>query len=68
MYKAKAIAHFGNIKLLHIALGITSSAVTQWGEIIPEKQAMKLALLTNGALKYDPALYIKKPPASLNAA
>lgn len=59
MYKAVAIAHFGNTVKLAKILGITSSSITQWGEIIPEKQALKLERLTNQALKYDPVLYEK---------
>ncbi|MCJ8337605.1 MAG: Cro/CI family transcriptional regulator [Pseudomonadales bacterium] len=57
MYKQDAIDHLGSVKLLHIALGITSGAVSQWGKIIPEKQAMRLERITGGALKYDPSLY-----------
>ena len=59
MFKSNAIRYFGSIKRLHQVLKITSGAVSQWEEIIPEKQAMKLERITNGALKYDPALYAK---------
>ena len=59
MYKSDAIDHFGSVKLLHKALKITSGAVSQWEAVIPEKQAMKLERITGGALKYDPALYMK---------
>ena len=59
MYKSVVVAHFGNTVKLAAFLKINSSAVSQWGEIIPEKQALKLEKLTDGSLKYDPTLYKK---------
>jgi len=41
------------------ALNVSKGAVSQWGRIIPEPQAMKLERLTGGALVYDPGLYEK---------
>ncbi|QEY25813.1 Cro/CI family transcriptional regulator [Neisseria zalophi] len=50
------------------ALGISPSAVTQWKEIVPEKQAYRIQGLTGGKLKINPQLYqsqealkVKKP-------
>lgn len=38
-------------------LNISKASVSGWGDVIPEKQALILDRLTNGKLKYDPALY-----------
>ncbi len=60
MYKSDVIAHFGNTVKVTAVLGLRSSGtVSQWGEIIPEKQALRLERITGGTLKYDPALYKK---------
>lgn len=57
MKKNEVIKHFKTrINAAH-ALGITSGAITQWKDIIPERAALKLERLTNGELKYDPDLY-----------
>lgn len=44
---------------LHMAraLGITSGAISQWGDVVPKLQAYELAELTNGDLKVDQSLY-----------
>ncbi len=59
MRKSDAITHFGNQSKLASTLGIAPASVSQWGEIIPEKQALRLERITDGALKYDPNLYKK---------
>ncbi len=59
MNKHAAVAYFGNTVKLADALSITQAAVSQWGTVIPEKQALKLERLTEGALEYDPTLYKK---------
>jgi len=38
-------------------LGISQSAVSRWGRVIPELRAMKLQRHTRGRLRYDPTLY-----------
>ncbi len=60
MYKSTVIAHFGNIATLAKILGITSPSISQWGDVIPEKQALKLERLTDGALEYNSVLYAKQ--------
>jgi predicted transcriptional regulator len=40
-------------------LGITHSAISQWGDVVPEGNAYKLQALTNKKLKVDPACYIR---------
>lgn len=57
MKKSVALKHFGGVVKLAEALTVSHSSVSQWGEIIPEKQALRLDWLTNGKLKYDPAFY-----------
>lgn len=49
----------GAKKAVTDALGLSSGYVSQWGEFVPEAQAMRLHFLTDGALKYDPAMYQK---------
>jgi hypothetical protein len=39
------------------ALGITPGAISQWGEIIPELQARRIAEITRGDLPFRPELY-----------
>ncbi|MEO9655933.1 Cro/CI family transcriptional regulator [Marinomonas sp.] len=60
MFKSDAIKHFKTSTAIWSALGITSGAVSQWPELIPEKQALRLERITNGVLKYDPSLYETK--------
>lgn len=59
MFKSDVIEYFKTSTAIWTALGITSGAVSQWSELIPEKQAMRLERLTDGALKYDESLYQK---------
>ena len=64
MYKKDAIEHYGGLNhggqaRLAEVLDITPGSVSQWGDLVPEKQALKLEKLTKGKLKYDPALYTK---------
>ena len=60
MRKSDAIEHFGKAKHLAAELGISSGSVSQWGDVIPEKQALRLERITEGALRYDPTLYEKE--------
>jgi DNA-binding transcriptional regulator YdaS (Cro superfamily) len=45
-----AIAHFGTAAALARAVGISSPAVSQWGELVPLATAARLEKITNGAL------------------
>jgi hypothetical protein len=58
MQKAAVIAHFDNspVKVAR-ALGITRSAVNQWPELVPLRQALRLQAVTNGDLPVDLAAY-----------
>lgn len=56
--KVKTVLDFYKTqKVLATALGITQAAVSKWGNLVPEKQALKLDRITSGKLKYDPAFY-----------
>ncbi|RBO79897.1 Cro/CI family transcriptional regulator [Marinomonas aquiplantarum] len=59
MHKEKVIRYFGTQQQLASVLSISKSSVSQWGRVIPEKQALRIEKLTNGVLKYDPKLYIR---------
>ncbi|USH01106.1 Cro/Cl family transcriptional regulator [Grimontia kaedaensis] len=59
MLKQDVINHFGRQRLIADTLRISQAAVSRWGDIIPEKQALRLEYLTQGALVYDPTLYKK---------
>ncbi len=63
LLKKTAIAYFETQKGVAKALGITQAAVSKWPELIPEKQALRLALLTNNGLQYDPCMYSAKSAA-----
>lgn len=58
-----ALTFFGpkgaKIKIAN-SLGLTSGAISQWGEVIPKKSAYELERITDGELKVDHSLYIKE--------
>lgn len=64
MKTADVIAHFGNSVKTAKALGITKSAVSQWGEYVPERIAYKVQFLTGGTLCVDPSAYQSKVAGS----
>lgn len=47
----EAIKHFGSKTKLAAALGINPSAVTQWGETVPESRQYQIQVMTKGKLK-----------------
>ena len=59
MLKSIVLEHYATGAAVARALQISSAAVTQWPEVIPEKQAYRLQVITKGALKVDPSLYEK---------
>ena len=59
MLKILVVEYYGGISKTAIALGVTHSAVCQWGDVIPQKQAFVIERITNGKLKYDANLYQK---------
>ena len=46
-----AILHFGNKLKLAQALEISKSAISQWGDEVPELRAYQIERLTGGKLK-----------------
>lgn len=58
MLKSTVVKFFGE-KQQNVAnaLNISKGAVSQWGDIIPEAQAMRLERLTDNALVYNPEFY-----------
>ncbi|ENB6028604.1 Cro/CI family transcriptional regulator [Kluyvera ascorbata] len=59
MLKNKVVDYYGGISKTAVALGVTHSAVCQWGDVIPQKQAFVIDRITKGKLKYDASLYQK---------
>jgi len=57
MYKTQVVDFFKTQVGVAELLSLSQASVSKWGKIIPEKQALRLEKLTNGALKYNPALY-----------
>lgn len=57
MYKKDVLEHFEKMSEVARVLGITVSAVSQWGEIIPEKNAYRLQAITLNQLRVDERLY-----------
>lgn len=65
MRKSDVIAHFETQAKVGEILGITQAAVSKWPDLVPEKQALKLSLITKGALPYNPDVYLAvEPPAN----
>lgn len=46
----QAVKHFESKANIARALGVSRSAVTRWGEVVPVKQALKLKSLSKGKL------------------
>lgn len=57
MYKKDVISFFGTQQEAAEALGVTQAAVAQWGDVIPERHALRLDRLTRGRLAYAEYLY-----------
>lgn len=61
MKKQDAIEHFGGESRIAEILGVSRQAVNQWPEIVPEGQAYKLQVITDGKLRADPKCYRGHP-------
>lgn len=53
MKTQQAIKHAGNAKALADLLGITPSAISQWGDEVPPGRQIQLEQLSDGKLKAD---------------
>ncbi|MBA7801845.1 transcriptional regulator [Citrobacter freundii] len=63
MFKKDAVNFFGSKSKLAKAAGVAASSVSVWGELVPEKNAMRLQIASGGALRYDPQVYDKHAKA-----
>lgn len=66
MLKQDAIELFGGSAKLARALGISRSAVSQWGDKVPIGRDFQIELLTDGALKAscdDRQMPVSRPAA-----
>lgn len=57
MLKLDVVMHFQTQREVARALGITEQAVSSWGEVIPEKNALRLQQITRGKLAYNECMY-----------
>jgi DNA-binding transcriptional regulator YdaS (Cro superfamily) len=57
MKTADVIAYFGTATAAAQKLGISRAAVSQWGDLVPLASAVRLSVLTGGALALDLAHY-----------
>ncbi|ECD3769692.1 transcriptional regulator [Salmonella enterica subsp. enterica] len=57
MFKLDAINFYGTRANVAKAAGVDPSAVSQWGELVPEGRAMRLQEASGGELHYDPKVY-----------
>lgn len=57
MYKKDVLNYYGTLVKLAEILKISPSAISQWKNIIPERQAYRLQRLSNNALTVNPELY-----------
>lgn len=67
MLKQDAIEYFGSKSKLASAAGVSRSAVSLWGELIPEVRAARIQAATGGALVYNPAVYDQNKQARKEA-
>ena len=63
MFKKDAVQFFGSKSKLAKAAGVTASSVSVWRDLVPEKNAMRLQIASNGTLQYDPEIYDKHAKA-----
>ncbi|ABE56543.1 conserved hypothetical protein [Shewanella denitrificans OS217] len=64
MKTKQAISYFGNKLKLAKALNVSKSAISQWGEDVPELRAYQIERLTRGALKVNPVIVLDKPKSA----
>lgn len=57
MFKQDAINYFGSKSKLAKAAGVAPASVSVWGDLVPEKNAIRLQLASEGVLQYDPEVY-----------
>lgn len=57
MLTSEALRVYESKTAIADVLGISPSAVSQWGEYVPPLSAMKLAKHSRGKLRFDPDVY-----------
>lgn len=57
MKKIDVVKYFGSQRKIALELGVSEQAVSMWGNVIPEKNALRLHQLTKGELEYSEVLY-----------
>lgn len=67
MKTVDAVEYFGTKAAVARALGISSAAVAQWGEIVPLTSALLLERISNGALVVDFSDYPRLDTGSMRA-
>lgn len=65
MDKSTALKFFGNASSLAKALGISESAISQWGKSVPQGRAYQIEVLTDGALKASRTALASQPQQSV---
>jgi hypothetical protein len=65
MNKSDAVAFFGTKTKIAEVLGISCAAVSDWGELVPEKNAARLASASGGVLVYDFRVYDARKAARI---
>lgn len=76
MNTADAIKYAGSAIALSRILGVTSGAISQWGDVVPDAKQLLLERITIGALRADPGCLdrviglhkVPPAPASIAAA
>ena len=68
MTKDHAITHFGTQVLLAKALGLSQGSISLWGQFPPEVRQLQLEVLTDGALRAEPACDKYRAPLPAKAA
>ena len=63
MKTKQAADYFGSKKKLAAALNISPSAITMWGEEVPELRQYQIEQLTKGKVKRQPAASPQVEPA-----
>lgn len=57
MFKADLIKYYITATAAALSLGVSKSTVSLWGEVIPWQYALLAEKRTEGALRYNSALY-----------
>lgn len=57
MWTHLALQYYGTAKTMADAIGITASAVSQWGDVVPYYSATRLHESSDGAIPMEPGHY-----------